>query len=53
MMFNDSIDALLCGVFLVVTWMVVLSSVRVWMKGEGKEKGEGRREKGAAREVVA
>ena len=47
MMFNDSIDALLCGVFLVVTWMVVVSSVRVWVGRDARS------EKREAREVVA
>ncbi len=46
MMFNDTIDALLCGVFLVVTWAVVISSVKAWLGGEGRsEKGEARSEK--------
>ena len=36
MMFNDTIDALLCGVFLVVTWAVVVSSVRVWLAGAAR-----------------
>lgn len=36
MMFNDSVNALLCGLFLVVTWAVVVASVRVWMSGEGR-----------------
>ena len=41
MMFNDTVDALLCGVFLVVTWAVVVSSLRVWIGGEGRrENGE-------------
>jgi carbon starvation protein len=41
MMFNDTIDALLCGVFLVVTWAVVISSVKAWLGGEGRrENGE-------------
>ena len=36
MMFNDTIDALLCGVFLVVTWAVVISSVKAWMSGSAR-----------------
>ncbi len=36
MMFNDTIDALLCGFFLVVTWAVVVSSAKVWVSGEGR-----------------
>ena len=36
MMFNDTIDALLCGVFLVVTWAVVVSSVKAWMTGAAR-----------------
>jgi hypothetical protein len=36
MMFNDTIDALLCGVFLVVTWAVVISSVKTWMTGDAR-----------------
>ncbi len=31
--FNDRIDALLCGVFLVITWAVVVTSARVWLQG--------------------
>ncbi|MES2124108.1 MAG: carbon starvation CstA family protein [Gemmatimonadota bacterium] len=34
LMFNDSVNALLCGVFLVVTWLVVFASVRVWLGGK-------------------
>ena len=47
MMFNDTIDAVLCGVFLVVTWMVVVSSIRVWTRREA------RHERRDAWEVVA
>jgi carbon starvation protein len=31
MILNDRIDATLCGVFLVITWAVVISSARVWL----------------------
>ena len=31
--FNDRIDAVLCGVFLVITWAVVVTSARVWLQG--------------------
>ena len=31
MMLNDTVDAALCGIFLVVTWAVVASSLRVWL----------------------
>ncbi len=43
---NANINAVLCGVFLVVTWAVVLSSIRVWT---GREK----REESSEREVFA
>jgi carbon starvation protein len=33
LIFNDRIDALLCGVFLVITWAVVVTSARVWLWG--------------------
>jgi carbon starvation protein len=32
MIFNDRSDALLCGVFLVITWAVVFTSARVWLQ---------------------
>jgi carbon starvation protein len=32
MIFNDRSDALLCAVFLVITWAVVLTSARVWLQ---------------------
>lgn len=35
MIVNDRVDALLCGVFLAITWAVVLSSARVWLLGAG------------------
>jgi carbon starvation protein len=41
MMFNDTIDALLCGLFLVVTWAVVVSSVRVWLTGAARSEERG------------
>ena len=33
MIFNDRIDAALCGLFLLITWAVVMSSARVWLRG--------------------
>jgi carbon starvation protein len=33
MIVNDRIDALLCGAFLAITWAVVISSARVWLRG--------------------
>ena len=32
MIFNDRSDALLCAVFLVITWAVVFTSARVWLQ---------------------
>jgi carbon starvation protein len=32
LIFNDRVDAVLCGLFLVITWAVVLSSARVWLR---------------------
>ncbi len=54
MMFNDTIDAVLCGVFLVVTWAVVISSLRVWVRGGRRsEQGGGRRPGDPSAEVAA
>ena len=33
LVFNDRIDAVLCALFLAITWAVVLSSARVWLRG--------------------
>ena len=33
LVFNDRIDAVLCALFLAITWAVVLSSARVWLQG--------------------
>ena len=33
LIFNDRVDAALCALFLVITWAVVVSSVRVWLRG--------------------
>ncbi|MGH7592577.1 MAG: carbon starvation CstA family protein [Gemmatimonadales bacterium] len=37
MVVNDRVDALLCAVFLVITWAVVLSSARAWLGGRRPE----------------
>ena len=37
MIVNDRVDAALCGLFLVITWAVVISSVRVWLRGRNPE----------------
>ncbi|HEX3927492.1 MAG TPA: carbon starvation CstA family protein [Gemmatimonadales bacterium] len=31
LIFNDHVDAILCGLFLVITWAVVVASARVWL----------------------
>jgi carbon starvation protein len=33
MILNDRVDAALCGMFLLITWAVVLSSARAWLRG--------------------
>jgi carbon starvation protein len=33
LIFNDRLDALLCGVFVVITWAVVFTSAQVWLSG--------------------
>jgi carbon starvation protein len=33
LVFNDRVNAVLCALFLVITWAVVLSSARVWLRG--------------------
>jgi carbon starvation protein len=43
LIFNDRLDAVLCGIFLAVTWAVVLSSARVWL-GTSDERRETRDE---------
>jgi hypothetical protein len=43
MIFNSHVNATLTAVFLLVTWMVVASSVRVWLHGDQRtENGEQR-----------
>ena len=37
MILNDRIDALLCGVFLAITWAVVISSARAWLRGQSPQ----------------
>ena len=37
MILNDRVDAALCALFLVITWAVVVSSVRVWLRRRNPE----------------
>ena len=37
LVFNDRVNAVLCAVFLAITWAVVISSARVWLRGQSPE----------------